>query len=134
MALYIRGKQTVIGKLNREIAKIEGASKKGLLKGGLLLQSESMKEVPVMTGNLKNSCYITMVEAIKGAVVYVGYHAIYAAKTHENPRAGKTEGKSPKGRNYPNWASVGKWKFLESPLKRLTKRILEIIRMNAKVP
>jgi len=82
-------------------------------------------------------------DEISGAV---GYSAVYAAAVHENPRAGKTEGVSSKGVKYtagltesgkPSkravFSTVGKWKFLEDPLKSNTKKILEIIAKKAKI-
>jgi hypothetical protein len=130
---HLKGVDKVLANLNKEIGKIEGRSKAGLLKAGLELQAESIKEAPVMDGFLRNSCYIASDIKSRGMVVYVGYHAVYAARTHENPRSGKTGGVSPSGYRYKKWAKVGKWKFLEDPLKRLASRMLGIIRKSARI-
>jgi len=63
----------------------------------------------------------------------IGYSAVYALKTHENPRTGATNGKSPSGRVYPvgSFSVVGEWKFLETPIKN-TSRIRSIIVSNIK--
>jgi hypothetical protein len=66
--------------------------------------------------------------------VAVGFSAIYALRTHENPRAGKTEGLSPKGAKYKSFSEVGKWKFLEDPLKRNTKNIVSDLGKALKFP
>lgn len=63
----------------------------------------------------------------------IGFSAAYALKTHENPRAGNTDGASPSGAKYPegSYAVVGQYKFLETPFKE-TNRILNIIKTKAK--
>jgi len=126
--IVIRGKKRVISNLNREIAKIEGLSRAGLLKAGMLLLRESKKQVPVDTGVLRASGYVDPAIVRNGMRVYVGYHAVYAARVHENLRAGGTYGESPSGRKYKHWANVGNYKFLEWPLMLNTRRFLKIIR------
>lgn len=63
----------------------------------------------------------------------VGFSAVYALKTHENPRSGNTGGSSPSGTKYPegSYAVVGQYKFLETPFKQ-TNRILNIIKSKAR--
>ena len=65
----------------------------------------------------------------KGGVVEIGFSAVYAVAVHENPRSGKTGGKSPTGRSYPpkTYATRGEWKFLENALKENVSRIISII-------
>lgn len=83
---------------------------------------------------------------VKSPSVGIGFSAVYAAAVHENPRAGKTGGVSPSGKKYTAgltetgrkskravFSEVGKWKFLEDPLKRNIKRILQIITQKAKI-
>jgi hypothetical protein len=73
--------------------------------------------------------------------VGIGYSAVYALAVHENPSsgaAGNTEvaNKARSGTKVPLSAihsKKGQWKFLEEPLKRLSSRVLEIIRQEAKV-
>jgi len=73
--------------------------------------------------------------------VEFGYRGPYAARLHENPRAGRTGGWPPEPHEPPlfrwvskggnrwlapigaqrkHWASVGGWKFLETPLLEAT--------------
>lgn len=127
------GIDEVVANLNKEIALIEGRSRKGLFKAALFLFGKSQEEVPVMDGNLRASGYVASDVKTKGDSVYIGYHAVYAAKVHENPRSGKTGGVSPSGRPYKKWAKVGKWKFLEDPIKKYAKLVVRIIAANAKV-
>ena len=133
MAVYIRGVKAFQTNLNREIAKIKGASRKGILKAGLYVQGEAQKQVPRDQGTLAASSFIASDWASKGASVFVGYHAVYAAAVHENPRSGKTGGFSPSGRPYKTWAKTGNWKYLENPLKENTSTILKIIREAARI-
>lgn len=69
-----------------------------------------------------------------GAKVEVGFSANYAAKVHENPRAGaagyRPEHSQKKGPL--KHSQGGKWKFLEDPLKDIGT-ILEIIRRRARI-
>ena len=81
--------------------------------------------VPVVTGALRASGHVNP-PVYAGSVVSVmlGYgnsSVRYAAKTHENPRSGKTGGVSPKGKPYApgTWSRVGQWKFLELPIQKV---------------
>ena len=131
--IVIRGKRQVLSNLNRKIAQIEGLSRKGLLKAGFLLLRESKKQVPVDTGVLRASGYVDQKIVKNGMRVYVGYHAVYAARVHENIRAGGTYGTSPSGKKYKHWANVGNYKFLEWPLMLNTRRFLAVIKANVRI-
>ena len=149
MALQLnqmKGIDEVLKNLNKEIKGIEGRTRAGMKKAGMLVERESMKECPVVTSNLKNSHYSEAFNTPKGPGCEIGFTAVYAPFVHENPRAGKTGGFSPKGVEYkapinPSgkrstqavFSAVGKWKFLEDPLKKNAHRILEIIRRDAKL-
>jgi len=52
------------------------------------------------------------------ASVVMGYGGAadkYVLAAHENPRTGKTGGRSPSGKKYSSWSEVGQFKFLEEP-------------------
>jgi membrane-bound inhibitor of C-type lysozyme len=75
--------------------------------------------VPVMFGHLRDSIKASP-PIVDGdevhLVVTAGDASIkYAARVHENPRAGMTQGVSPSGKKYRNWSRVGQWKYLETP-------------------
>lgn len=142
----LQGMDIVLKNLNTQIKKIKGVSKAGLKVAGMFIEKESMKQCPVVTSNLKNSHYTELFDTLNGSVVEIGYTAFYAPFVHENPRAGKTKGVSSKGVIYrapmnPSgkrstmgaYSEVGKWKFLEDPIKTNTKRILSIIKKRAKL-
>ena len=94
----------------------------GTLKGGAIAQAPggvggTYVTQPTMTGNKISTEF--------------GYNGPYAARVHENPRAGKTEGVSPKGRKYQHWARVGEFKFLEKPFLAAEAGMLQ--RMAARI-
>ena len=94
MSAKITGMENVIKNLNAEIKKIEGRTRAGMVKVGLFIEGKSMKECPVVTSNLKNSHYSEAFNTPRGPGVEIGFTASYAPLVHENPRAGKTQGKS----------------------------------------
>ena len=142
----MKGIDKVLKNLNKEIKGIEGRTRAGMKKVGIFIERKSIRECPKVTGNLQDSHYSEVFDTIKGPAVEVGFTAFYAPFVHENPRAGKTGGESPRGIKYkapilPSgkrsteavFSVVGKWKFLEDPLKKNVHRILEIIRGKAKL-
>lgn len=101
-------------------------------------QASVTKYVPVDQQKLRDEMAFIDEEAqVNGDVLSVefGYRGPYAASVHENPRSGKTGGVSPKGRKYAHWATVGQWKFLETPLleaeagmlKRIADRMRDVL-------
>ena len=77
--------------------------------------------------------------------VAVGYSAVYGLRVHENPYAGRTHGFSPSGRKYSagrtksgrkstrkTYSTVGKWKFLEDPMKHNQVAFLYILLQEAR--
>lgn len=141
----MKGIDEVIKNLNKEIKGIEGRTKIGMAKVGLFVENKSMKECPVVTSNLKNSHYSEPFNTAKGPAVEIGYTASYAPFVHENPKAGAVDLErkakmykapiNPSGKRSTQavFSTVGKWKFLEDPLKKNTRRILAIIKQNAKL-
>jgi len=89
------------------------------------------------TGIAKSAAEIA---ASKLPEVHVGFTAVYAPFVHENPRAGKTGGVSPKGKVYKPekgssrivFSAEGQWKFLEMAVQNNMKKLLSIIAAKAK--
>lgn len=84
--------------------------------------------VPVDTGELRQEhAFVDESARVDGDSVSItfGYNGPYAARVHENPRAGKTGGVSPSGKRYKHWAQVGEWKFLERPLMEAESGMLQ---------
>lgn len=137
----ITGVEQVLANIKRvEIAAGRGVEK-GLKLGGLLIQADSQKEVPVDQGVLKNSSFTRKLSGMgHTANIGVGYTAAYAAYVHENldaahgdeynekyatEIAGDLERRrDAKGRflkNKKKWHNRGsgqKAKFLEDPARR----------------
>lgn len=52
------GLDKVLSNLNKEIGKIEGRTRQGLLAAALKVKRDAIKLAPVDTGNLRNSAYV----------------------------------------------------------------------------
>lgn len=139
MSTKIKGVNIVLHNTRQEILSIRRSATRGLFALGFELYNDSAEQTPVVTGNLRGSEYIEG-KAGRNPKIEVGYTASYAPFIHENPRAGKTEGVSPKGRKYTAgkttsgkksnrivFSVVGNWKFLENPLKAIESRFKKYI-------
>jgi len=87
----------------------------------VLMAEIKEKHVPKRDSILAGSGYVKDAVLTAGGIVrcvfgFGGAAAPYAWVTHENPRAGKTQGVSPSGQRYKKWAKVGAYKFVEQPL------------------
>ena len=134
--MSLDGLQEVLENLNKQVEGIEGRSMDGLFDAGLQIQRAAQKDLraSVVTGNLRASAYTrrtgefvrmddSQLDRSQSAPdpsgqipngVEVGFTANYGIYVHEN-----MEGRSPK--------------FLERPLRRNQKQIIEIIRRRAKL-
>ena len=103
------------------------------------------KEAAKYTESIQKSA--SDISGDKGLSVIVGFSASYAAYVHENPRAGKTEGVSPKGVSYApknkkwrgkrvsqriRYSTVGGYKFLERAVKDNIGRVVKLVAASAK--
>ena len=117
--------------------KVAQAVRAALYQEASAIMTDSKSNfVPVDTGNLRASGTV-LTPTVEGDQVsirfgYGGPAAAYARAVHENPRAGKTGGRSPSGQKYTSWAKVGQWKYLEIPFKNakagLAGRIMKRVR------
>ena len=116
MQTSILGLKNVIGNMSLASLRIQKATARGLKKGGLYLQRESVKIVPVKFGNLKGSAITRDVGTLANPDVVVGYgrDAKYAVYVHEDPNARHKKGK--------------RYKFLEEPARTKRRQILRIVR------
>lgn len=89
----VEGLDRVMGNLNREVGKIVGRTIAGLLAGGLIIQAEAQRRVPVDTGNLKGSAF-TRKDPNNDRVVETGFNAAYAIFVHENLEAHHDNGEA----------------------------------------
>ena len=92
--------------------------------------------VPVVTGALRGSGFVEPPKISGGKMTvtlgFGGPAAKYALIVHENPRAGKTKGKSPSGAKYKKYSKVGQWKYLETPFNKRVKGVGPKIGTNIK--
>jgi len=118
--------------------------RRGLIRGGLFLERESKKVVPVQFGNLKSSGGSKAVGFGWNTDVIVYYNADYAVYVHENTKALHGEAFNRKYSKQIASAKTSKqkkvWfrrgpkqrsKFLEAPAREKRKQILYIIRASA---
>jgi len=99
---------SVLKNFDKLIDNIEKRTKKAIYECSADLLSESNRETPIDSGDLRKSGKVTIAEDSKGPVGKVSYGDAtvdYAAKVHEI-----------KAKNYTE-AGTG-WKYLEKSLKR----------------
>ncbi len=85
--MAVRGLPAVLKNLNRQIAKIEGRTGKGLLAAALFVKGEAQEITPQKTGVLINSAFASSAMVNKQPVARVGYTAKYAPFVHEMPES-----------------------------------------------
>lgn len=107
------GVNEIKNKLRESSMRLAGSVRRGLMKGGLYLQRESQKIVPVETGNLKGSAGTKPIGRGWHTDVVVYYTATYAVYVHERTELSHKPGKEAK--------------FLEKPAREQRKKILDII-------
>lgn len=152
------GLKEVIANINKEIAKIEEGTLRGLMQAGLLVKRDSQIQTPVRYGNLRASGYVV--------VSGIGHTADEISSFGDKPNRG------PEGKKLFNWHQkmmkesiatayvpsdilyaeightmpyaahvhehnknymVGNWKFLENSFKKNQKKIIQIIAENARI-
>lgn len=115
----ITGQKRLAAALKKYRGNLHTAVSGAIFEEGSDLLDESKRRVPVDTGNLRASGFVSHPAPSRGGVkVTVGYGgtaAPYAWQVHENPRSGKTGGIGPAGQHYKTYAATGGWKYLEAP-------------------
>lgn len=121
--MVVKGLNTVMNNLNKEITAIKGRTAEGLIESAVLVR-RSMEEtpplVPVDTGNLRQSWFTTLIKKAHKIGLIMGFSANYAVFVHENVDAKFSR---------PNAGA----KFFESSIKRNEKNILRIIAERARI-
>lgn len=129
--IRLEGLNESISALNREVDDIEDRTLTGLLRGGLIIQRESQKRVPVEYGNLRASAY-TRVARDDPNSVEVGYTAEYALSVHENMEQHLKGIPRPSGLGV-YWGPAGQPKFLESAARDMSDEVLAVVAEDASV-
>lgn len=127
----VDGLDTVLKNLNAAIDDIEGKSMAGLMAGGLIIQGDSQKRVPVEYGNLRGSAYTRKAQDGSQAVE-VGYTASYAVFVHENMEQKLAGQERPSGLGV-YWGPKGEPKFLEKAVREKADAVVRAVRAYAKV-
>lgn len=96
-------------------AEMASAARPEMMRVGAKILKRSVELTPRDRSGLVNSANLQ--PSNNGLTVTLGYGTPYARRTHENPRAGRTGGVSPKGQRYKHWAAVGEYKFLEKAME-----------------
>jgi len=118
----LAGLDTVLKNIAKAVKDMQARGVKGVTKAGILVRREGQIETPVDTGNLINSWYGPDVQTgAKGPVAEIGLTSSYAVYVHENVEATFQKPES-------------KAKFVEDPLKRNEKKIVEIIAEEMRLP
>jgi hypothetical protein len=133
--MKISGALTVLKNLRRATTLIGSGAEIGLIRGGLMIQALSQKEVPVELSNLKNSAFTRKVGGSGlSADVVVGYTASYAVYVHENLDAAhgaeynqKHRDEIRNGETHSRGANQ-KAKFLEDPLKENRHEVINHVK------
>ena len=133
-SVTVNGVEAMLRNLGKYGAEARRLGAAGLYQEGLVIMADSKDNfVAVDQGILKSTGHVeqpvTKGHSVSVTLGYGGPAAPYALEVHENPRAGRTGGVSPSGRPYKHWASVGGWKYLETPFinaaRDLAARIAE---------
>ena len=121
--IKVTGVQQVIANLKKSTNRLGIGVARGLKKGGLLLQRESQKIVPVQVGDLHNAAFTRNVGGTGFRTdIVVGYAGVdYAVYVHE--MVGELI----------KWSRAGSGaKFLESAVKRNAPEIVRLISASMK--
>lgn len=123
MSAQLKGIEKTVHNLNKEINKIRGRNRKGLLRAAIYLRrrmDEISPMIPVDTGNLRSSWFTEPFGSKDLPAVRLGFTAEYAWFVHENI-----------GANFRRPGSGAK--FLQARLEQDRKQTLNIIASEAKV-
>jgi hypothetical protein len=127
---FEEGIKVIMSNLNKEIDKIEGRTRAGMLAGGLVIERESNQHVPREYGDLVNSSYVRKAMDDEDAVE-IGYSASYAVYVHENLEPKHAGEPRPSGLG-DYWGPHGEPRFLTNAVDRTTDEVLRVIASYAK--
>lgn len=119
----LKGLNTVIGNLNKEVKKIKNRSMKGLIQASIIVRRDmeyTPPLIPVDTGNLRDSWFTKPIFIMANPALVIGFSAFYAVFVHENLEA------------HFQRPGAGA-KFMEASLKRNSKNILNAIAHEARI-
>lgn len=124
-SVVVEGLDKTLRDLDKEVTRVERASRAGLLAAGLKVQAASQAQVPRRLGDLVRSAY-TRFTPEDPDVVEVGYSIAYALFVHEMRMVNAGQPR-PEPYNGVLWGPSGKPKYLEDPFNAMTDDILDTI-------
>ena len=140
MTHKVKGLDTILSNMGKKKLLIAGTRNdpRGALAAAIYqeasaIMGESVKEVPVDTGRLKNTHYVSLpYNKVGGVAVEMGYGTKYAWKQHEehfdHSAESRRKRKGLKGKRTSGMAQQeGKRKYLEDPLNRHKTMYVETI-------
>ncbi len=152
LQVTIKGTDKVLKNLQREVAKVIGNSKKGLIQVGLLIKAGSMRKTPIDLGNLRASHYVSWDTGQDSSAAFAssgdslsdrklvsGHSLMLAESKGQAGRLGVQVGVSAFYAVYVHENSrgysfkVGQAKFFESAIEEVTPQALTIIKQKAKI-
>jgi hypothetical protein len=121
---FLKGLDTVLKNLNKEIKAIEGRSVEGMLLAVAEIRDDIDSKSPMVpvgeTGTLRESWFAYPLNLSVGPAVIFGHSANYAVFVHEMV-----------GANFQRPGAGAKW--LQAAIRNSKERTLKIIADNAKV-
>jgi hypothetical protein len=121
---FLKGLDTVLKNLNKEIKAIEGRSVEGMLLAVAEIRSDIDSKPPLVplgeTGDLRAGWFAYPLNLSVGPAVIFGHRANYAVFVHEMV-----------GANFQRPGAGAKW--LQAAIRNSKERTLKIIAENAKV-
>lgn len=149
--IKLEGMDKVLARLNKEIAGIEGRTKKGMIKAALLVKGDAMLQTPRDLGNLAGSAYTEHNWQTASASVpkYTGPAAGKLSAEHSSRKAegrqqitginglvstiGYTAYYAPFVHEIQKKYATGNWQFLRNALANNEMKILGILKEEAQI-
>lgn len=126
----MKGLEQTLKNLNKKVVAIKGVTVDGLLAGGLIVQGDAQRHVPVEYGVLRQSAYTRKVRGGDSPLVEVGFSAEYAPWVHEN-LAMAWKGRPRRSGKGVYWGPQGEARFLANAVERQTDRVVEVVAKRA---
>ena len=127
---HLRGLDQTLKNLNKKILGVKNVTVDGLLAGGLIVQADAQRHVPVEFGVLRQSAYTRKVREGTNPLVEVGFTASYAPYVHENVEM-KWRGLPRKSGKGVYWGPQGEARFLANAVTRQTEKVVEVVAKRA---
>lgn len=126
----MKGLDQALKELNKRVSAIKNVTVDGLLAGGLIIQADAQRHVPVEYGVLRQSAYTRKVRGGNSPLVEIGFTAEYAPYVHENLEMKLVGLPRPSGKGV-YWGPQGEPRFLANAVDRQMDRVVDVIAKRA---